>query len=223
MMRSMHTLLGWTQMIHNPRQPEAVFGGTQPSCRPFQPRKPPFLTRIIIVPDEALTPSTQDDDCMCCLLYAKSQEFDPDITTTHLIMKEELKLAKEANETLQCELNKKNNEAAINKKKYNRPERQHTSFREDVNEWIVQAQKRVCVLCNLAQPVSPVPVIGDIPDGTSSSHAVSTVATARKSLQSLHQGMCRRKGASKPVQQWNIFWPTIIYIFNTVIVFSDWD
>ena len=43
--------------------------------------------------DEALPPSTQDDDCIRRLLYAKSPKFDEDITTTHSIVKEELKLA----------------------------------------------------------------------------------------------------------------------------------
>ena len=70
--------------------------------------------------DEALTPSTQDNDCICCLLCAKSPEFDQDITTTHSIMNAELKLAKELNKILKCKLNKQEQwgKTAINKKKY---------------------------------------------------------------------------------------------------------
>jgi hypothetical protein len=130
--------------------------------------------------DEALTPSTQDDDCIRRLLYAKSPEFDRDIFTTHSIVKEELKLAKEANEKLQHELKEKNAETAKNKEKYEHLKRRHTTFRDDVDAWSVQAKKKICVLCNLARPVAAVPVmsIGDLPDGASSSPAVVTVATA---------------------------------------------
>ncbi len=36
--------------------------------------------------DEVLTPSMQDDNYICTLMYAKSPEFDSDITTTaHII------------------------------------------------------------------------------------------------------------------------------------------
>ena len=128
--------------------------------------------------DEALTPSTQDDDCLRRLLYAESPEFDRDIATTHLIVKEQLKLANEAIEKLQGEVKQRNNEASRNKEKYDRLKRRHCTLRDDVEKWRVLAQKKVCVLCNLARSVPPVPQIGTLPDGASSSPAVDDVSTA---------------------------------------------
>jgi hypothetical protein len=61
--------------------------------------------------EEVVTPSTQDDDCIRQLLYAKSPEFDQDIAKTHSIVLDELKMMKEANEKLQYELNDKDRKA----------------------------------------------------------------------------------------------------------------
>ena len=105
--------------------------------------------------DEVVTPSTQDDDCIRRLVYAKSPEFDQDITATHSIVKEELMMAKEANNKLQKELVTMKDVAAIDKEKYESLKRRHTLFRNDVE---VQAKKKICMLCNLARrPVVPVP------------------------------------------------------------------
>ncbi len=66
--------------------------------------------------EEALPPSTQDDHCIRRLLYAKSPKFDGDIATSHpkfdraiatshTIVREELKMVKEAIKKLQGKLN----------------------------------------------------------------------------------------------------------------------
>ena len=92
-------------------------------------------------------------------MYAKLPEFDCDIVTTHSIVKEELKLANKVNEKLRHELDEMNVKAAKNKEKYEHLKRRHTAFRDDVDKWSAKAQKKVCVLCNLARPLQPVPVI----------------------------------------------------------------
>ena len=87
--------------------------------------------------DEVLTPSTQEDDCIRRLMYAKSPEFDEDIAKTHSIVKEELKLAREVNEQLQHELDDMKVQAATMNERYKHLKRRHTAFRDDVDEWRV--------------------------------------------------------------------------------------
>jgi len=55
--------------------------------------------------------------------------------------------------------------------RYKHLKRRHTAFRDDVDEWRVKAQKKVCVLCNLARPLEPMPLVstGKLPSVASGS------------------------------------------------------
>ena len=75
--------------------------------------------------EEVVTPSTQDDDCIHQLLYAKSPEFYQDIAKTHSIVLDKLKGWKSRKKKIQNKLNDKDREAAINKEKYESKEATH--------------------------------------------------------------------------------------------------